>query len=78
MCGLFGYIYKFSNNLCDEITITFLSDIEDFSYLHYKKQPRSMLCRKVEKFFIEGEWATEDLEDFQYNWLPNCVKIFQI
>ena len=37
------FFYNFSNNFCDEITITFVSDIEDISYLHYKKQPGSTL-----------------------------------
>ena len=45
--------------------MTFISDLEDFSYLLYKKQPRSMLCRKLEKIFIEGETGTEDLEYFE-------------
>ena len=33
----------FSNDFCDEITIIFISDLEDISYFPYKEQPRSML-----------------------------------
>ena len=47
--------YTFGKDFCDELTIIFISEIEDISYLQYKEQPRSMLCRKLEKFFIEGE-----------------------
>ena len=43
--------YNFCNNFGDEITIIFISEFEDISYFHYKGQPRSMLCRKLEKFF---------------------------
>ena len=65
--------YNFGNDFCDEITIIFISDMEGISY-----QPRSMLCRKLEKNFIEGEKRSEDLEGFEYNWLPNCVRIIKI
>ena len=57
--------YNFGIDFCDQITIIFISDIGDNSYLHYKEQPRATLCRNLEKFFIEGERGTEDLEDFE-------------
>ena len=32
-------------------------------------QPRSMLCRELERIFTE-----EDYGDFEYNWLLNCFR----
>ena len=56
---------SFSSGFCDEVIINFISDIEDNSYFHYKEQPRSMLFRKLKKFFIRGERGTEDPEDYE-------------
>ena len=70
--------YNFGNDFCDEITIIFISDIGDISYLLYKEQPRLMLCGKLENFFNEGEKSSEDLEDFEFNWLPNCVRMLKL
>ena len=53
------------NNEVDEINIIFISDLMTFS--HYMAQPKSMLCRKLKRNFIE-----EDFGDFDYNWLPKC------
>ena len=66
--------YNFGNDFCGEKTIIFISDLEDISYFHYKEQPRSMLCRKLEKKFIEEE----NFEDHDYKGLPNCVKLLKI
>ena len=38
------------------------------------KQPKSMLCRKLVKNFIEEE----SFEDFEHKWLPNCVKLLKV
>ena len=61
--------YNFTNDFCDEINIIFISDFKDITLFHYIEQPRSMLCRKLERNFVE-----EDFEDFDYNWLPNCFR----
>ena len=45
--------YNFANDFCDEISILFISDLRDISFFHYMKQPKSMLCRKLVKNFIE-------------------------
>ena len=61
-----GSLY-FNNDFCDEINIFFISDLKDITLFQYMEQPRSMLCRKLERNFIE-----EDFEDFDYKWLPKC------
>ena len=38
------------------------------------KQPKSMLCRKLVKNFIEEE----NNVDYEYKWLPNSVKLLKI
>ena len=43
--------------------------IKDITLSHYMDQPRSMLCRKLERNFIE-----KDFGDFDYNWFPNCFR----
>ena len=72
-----GYLdtyYNFANDFCDEIGIIFISDLRDISFFHYKKQPESMLYRKLVKKFFEEE----NFEDYEYEWLPNCVKLLKI
>ena len=61
--------YIFANDFCDGIRIIFISDLRDISFFHYVKQPKSMLCRKLVKKFIEEE----NFEDYEYKWLPKCV-----
>ena len=56
------------NNKVDEINIKFISVLDDMSFSHYKDQPKSMLCGKVARNFIE------DFGDFDHNWLPNCFR----
>ena len=38
------------------------------------KQPKSMLCRKLVKNFVEEE----NFENNEYKGLPNCVKLLKI
>ena len=57
------------NDEVDEINIIFRSDLKDITLSHYMAQPRSMLCRKLERNFIE-----ENYGDYDYNWLPNCFR----
>ena len=54
------------NNEVDEINIIFVSDLKDITIFHYMDQPKSLLCRKLVRIFIE-----EDFGDFNYIWLPN-------
>ena len=53
----------------DEIDIIFTSDVKDITMSQNMSQPRSMLCRKLERIFIE-----ENFGDFDYNWLPKCFR----
>ena len=39
------------NIISDEIDIIFISKLREMTLKHYMKQPRSMLCRKLEKKF---------------------------
>ena len=47
----------------DEIVIIFTSALKNVTFSHYMAQPKSMLCRKLVRNFIE-----EDFGDFDYNW----------
>ena len=51
----------------DEINIIFVSDLEDVSFNQYMIQPKTMLCRRLIKIFVEENYGNSD-----YNWLPNC------
>ena len=53
----------------DEINMIFVSDLEDVSFTRYMIQPKSMLCRRLIKNFIE-----ENYGNFDYNWLPKCFR----
>ena len=66
--------YNSVNDFCDEIKRIFISDLRDISFFHYMKQPKSMLCRKLVKNFIEEE----NFEDYEYKWLPNCFELLKI
>ena len=66
--------YNFDNDFCNEISIIFISDLRDISFFHYMKQPKSMLCRKLVKNFVEEE----NFENYENKWLPNCVKLLKI
>ena len=57
------------NNEVDEIKKIIISDLKDIKFSHYMAQPKSMLCRKLTRKFIE-----EDFGDFDYNWLPKCFR----
>ena len=66
-----GIFYDLGNDLCDEESIMFISYLKDISCFHYMKQPKSMLCSKLVTNFIK----VDNLEDYENNWLPNCVKL---
>ena len=58
----------------DEIDIIFISKLKQMTLQHYMKQPRSMLCRKLERDFIEENYQIVDNRDFDYNFLPYCFR----
>ena len=59
----------------DEISIIFISKLKGITISHYVEQPRSMLCRKLERNYIElGDPPPEDFEDFDYKFLPECFR----
>ena len=62
------------NILSDEIDIIFLSKLKEITLQHYMKQPRSMLCRKLEINYIEENYQMVDNRDFDYNFLPYCFR----
>ena len=57
------------NNEVDEIIIIIISDLKDITFSHYMAQPKSMLCRKLVRNFIEEDYGKND-----FNWLPNCFR----
>ena len=57
------------NDEVDEINIIFISVLKDISFLHCMIHPRSMLCRKLERNLIEGDYG-----NFNHIWLPNCFR----
>ena len=56
-----------SNIISDEIDIIFISKFKEMTLPHYMNQPRSMLCRKLER-----DYQIVDNRDFDYNFLPDC------
>ena len=66
------YLDTFDRNIkneIDEIVIIFISDLKDMPVSHYMAQPKSMLCIKLIRIFIE-----EDFRDLEYIWLPKCFR----
>ena len=57
------------NIISDEIDIIFISEFKEMTLQSFIKQPRSMLCRKLEKNYIE-----EDNSLFNYNFLSWCFR----
>ena len=66
-----GCVY---NIVTDEIKIVLISKLKDVTISHYVKQPRSMLCRKLEKNSIEEDDPPPDYSDFDYNFLPEFFR----
>ena len=52
-----------------EREIVFISDPKDITQNHYLEEPKSMLCRKLNRRFHESTPL-----DFEYNWLPDNFK----
>ena len=61
------------NDDVEEVIRIFISDLKDMTFSHYMLQPKSMLCTKLIRNFIE-----EDYGNFDYNWLPNCFRHINI
>ena len=60
--------------ISDEIDIIFISELKEMTLQHYVNQPRSMLCRKLERDYIEEIYQIVDNSDYEYNFLPNCFR----
>ena len=58
--------------ITDEINIFFISKLKEKTLQNYMKQPRSLLCRKLERNYIEENDPPSDDTDFDYNFLPYC------
>ena len=56
--------------ISDEIDKIFLSEIKEMTLQHYMKQPRTMLCRKLQRNYI----AENDPRNFEYIFLPYCFR----
>ena len=53
--------HRCSPQINPEIEIVFLSDLKDNNGKHYLDLPKSMLCRKLTRKFLESQ------QDFEYN-----------
>ena len=55
--------------IADEINVIFISKPKDITLSHYMEQPRTALCRKLERNCID-----ENFGAFDYKFLPNCFR----
>ena len=62
------------NIISNEIDIIFISKFNEMTLQNYMKQPRSILCRKLERNNIEECDPPPDDKDFDYNFLPYCFR----
>ena len=62
------------NIISDEIDRIFISKFKELTLQNYMKQPRSILCRKLERNYIEESDPPPDDRDFDYNFLPYCFR----
>ena len=62
------------NIISDEIDIIFISKPKEITLQHYMEQPRSMLCRKLERNYIAENDPPNDDRHFDYNLLPYCFR----
>ena len=62
------------NIISDEIDIIFMSKLKERTLQHYMKQPRSILCKKLERKYIEENDPPSDDKDFDFNFLPYCFR----
>ena len=62
------------NIVSDEIGKIFISKFKEITLQHYMEQPRSMLCRKLERNYIAENDTPNDDKDFDYSFLPYCFR----
>ena len=62
------------NIISDKIDIIIISNLKEMTLQHYMKQPRSILCRKIESNYIEEDYPPAHNRDFNYNFLPHCFR----
>ena len=62
------------NTISDEVDIIFISKLREMTLQHYMEQPRSMLCRTLERIYIEESEGSLNDRDFEYNFLPYCFR----
>ena len=62
------------NIISDEIDILFISKFNGMTLQNYMKQPRSIMCRKLERNYIEESDPPPHDRDFDYNFLPDCFR----
>ena len=60
--------------ISDEIDIIFISKLKEITLQHYMKQPRSMLCRKLERNYIAENDPRNYDRHFEYKFLPYCFR----
>ena len=61
------------NIISDEIDIIFIPRPKEMTLQHYMKQPRSVLCGKIERNYIDEDWPPDN-RDFDYTFLPNFFR----
>ena len=66
--------YCVYNTISDEIDRIFISELKERTLQHYMNHPRSMLCRKLERDYIEENYQIVDNSDYEYNFLPYCFR----
>ena len=59
------------NIITDEINVIFICNLKNILLSHCISQPRSMLCRKLERNHIEENVPPPDDKDFDYNFPYN-------
>ena len=60
-------------NKIQETEIVSISDLKDMTFSYYMHQPKSMLCGELLRRFFEVK--REEINHFEYNWLPGCLRV---
>ena len=67
--------HKLSPNRSRDTEIVFISDLKDMTSSQYLEQPMSMIQRKMIRRFFEVN--RDDINDFEYKWLPDCLCVIE-